>query len=145
MRSVRSLLHLHQARQQFLIAASSRKPGFDGGGSQALTPEPAPDGEDLVDPCSTVATPPRSVLRVRVGAPGLWGAPCSYKVGVAMCRGRCRRLHAQRPVAVQSNRVVTANIIGDQRLTHGDMDDDVHAAMTLPVATCSSCPTPATC
>ena len=94
---VRSILHIDEAAQQILFAASGREPGidpyfcaaysvaFDGSGLRLLTPEPAqhefvrydgapgataiasPDGRHFVDNYSTVTTPPRSVLRDRDG------------------------------------------------------------------------------
>jgi dipeptidyl aminopeptidase/acylaminoacyl peptidase len=95
---VRSILHVDEARQEILFAASGREPGidpylcaayrvaFDGSGLRLLTPEPAqhefvrhdsapggpaiasPDGLHFVDNHSTVTSPPRSVLRDRDGA-----------------------------------------------------------------------------
>jgi dienelactone hydrolase len=94
---VRSILHVDEARQQILFAASGREPGidpymclayrvaFDGSGLTLLTPEPAhhefvrhdgaavlstivsPDGQHVVDNHSTVTAPPTSLLRDRDG------------------------------------------------------------------------------
>lgn len=94
---VRSILHIDEASQQILFAASGREPGidpylcaaysvaFDGSGLTLLTPEPShhefvrydgapggpaivsPDGQHFVDNHSTVTSPPRSVLRDRAG------------------------------------------------------------------------------
>jgi dipeptidyl aminopeptidase/acylaminoacyl peptidase len=96
---VRSILHVDEARQEIILAASGREPGvdpylcaayrvaFDGSQFQLLTPEPtqhefvrydsapggpaivSPDGLHFVDNHSTVGAPPRSVLRDRDGAP----------------------------------------------------------------------------
>lgn len=95
---VRSILHVDEATQQILFAASGREPGvdpylcaayrvrLDGGDLQLLTPEPeqhelvrydgsfggpaivSPVGKHFVDTYSTVTSPPRSVLRDRSGA-----------------------------------------------------------------------------
>jgi dipeptidyl aminopeptidase/acylaminoacyl peptidase len=83
---VRSLMHVDEARQQILFTAAGREPGvdpylchaygvnFDGSALRLLTPEPAhhecaasPDGHCFVDNFSTVATPPRALLRRRDG------------------------------------------------------------------------------
>lgn len=94
---VRSILHVDEARQQILFAASGRdagidpylcaayRVGFDGNGLWALTPEAAehefvryeaapggptivsPDGLHFIDNHSTVTSPPTSLLRDRDG------------------------------------------------------------------------------
>ncbi len=94
---VRSILHVDEAAQEIVFAASGREPGldpylcaayrvaFDGAGLELLTPEPAhhefvrydavpggpaivsPDGQHFVDSYSTVTSPPQSVLRGRDG------------------------------------------------------------------------------
>jgi dipeptidyl aminopeptidase/acylaminoacyl peptidase len=94
---VRSILHIDEARQQILFAASGREAcvdpylcfayrvAFDGSGLTLLTPEPAqhefirydsasgvpaivsPDGQHFVDNHSTVTSLPTSLLRDREG------------------------------------------------------------------------------
>jgi dipeptidyl aminopeptidase/acylaminoacyl peptidase len=76
-------------------------------------------------------------------ARALGGHPEFYKVGVALCGNhdqssyvamwgeRYQGLYSEAGYADQANTAVAACITGDLLLVHGDMDDNVHPAMTL--------------
>ncbi len=71
--------------------------------------------------------------------------PDFYKAGVAMCGNhdqaayiaawgeRYQGLYDDGLYATQANKTVVANIVGDLLLVHGDMDNNVHPAMTMQV------------
>ena len=71
--------------------------------------------------------------------------PDFYKVGVAMCGNhdqagyiatwgeRYQGLYAPALYAAQGNRTVATKITGDLLLMHGDLDNNVHPAMTMQV------------
>lgn len=71
--------------------------------------------------------------------------PDFYKVGVALCGNhdqstyvamwgeRYQGLYSEAGYAEQANATVAANVVGDLLLIHGDMDDNVHPAMSLNV------------
>jgi dipeptidyl aminopeptidase/acylaminoacyl peptidase len=78
-----------------------------------------------------------------VRAMGTW--PDFYKVGVAMCGNhdqvayiaawgeRYEGLYDETLYTAQANKTVAAKITGDLLLIHGDLDNNVHPAMTMQV------------